>query len=195
MEKLTLHLQKIYSFCERWRCDYVDLIDSRDSSRCVGETLWNSFYSLGQYLLQEGRDKERFENFLGEMWNTVASVANNVSVFNATWICLLDCNAAPHYFWSLLVQLRQDKKLNLLVESHRLCHEKPKMKQLPASLETNGNLKHLLLLWRCGPYSGHCLSTFSTCRGHKKTFGRLNCEFLHVLCRRNTIIKKKVYFI
>jgi hypothetical protein len=106
-----MYLQKIYSFCGRLRCDYVDLIDYRFDS--VADVAWGILCAVAFIrwvsTYYKRRDKERLGNFLGEMWNTVASIANNVNVFNATWIFHSDCNAAPHYFWSLLVQLRQNK--------------------------------------------------------------------------------------
>jgi hypothetical protein len=128
-----------YRFTQRQRCGC-----------CVGKLLYNSFYSCGQYLLKERRDKEKTWNF--SWWSVEHGWfrKNIVSTFKATWMCLLDWNAFPHYFWSLLMQLRQNKNLKLPAECHSLFHEKPKMEQLPG----------------IGPYSGNFLPTKSTCRGH-----------------------------
>jgi len=77
----------------------VDLIDSRDGSvAAVAKGNFCTIVFIRGVSTYKKREEKRPGIFLGEVWNTDASVANFVSIFIASWICLLDRNAAPQYF-------------------------------------------------------------------------------------------------
>jgi hypothetical protein len=137
--------------------------------------------------LKEG--KKRLGIFFGGMWNTDSSVANIVSVFKASWICLLDRTAVPQYFWPILVQLRKDKRLNLLVQSHRLCREKSKRNNCLVSW-TQTVTPSTFSYYGAATLNPVFASPPTVPAGVTRKLLGDNCEVLPVLFRRNTITKK-----
>ena len=62
------------------------------------ETFVKSFLFVGSvFIKREKRQGKDLEFFL-VLWNTNASVGNIVSIFKATWICLLNPNTVPQNF-------------------------------------------------------------------------------------------------